>query len=82
MKFTFIFFIENELVTPPLTDGLILPGVTRDSLLEIACDWNEFKVTERYPTMEEIRKSIVEKRVSFFMFYRGINFNYLLLFFS
>jgi len=54
---------EEELVTPPLTDGLILPGVTRDSLLTIARDWGEFKVTERYPTMEEIRRGIAENRV-------------------
>ena len=27
---------ENELVTPPLTDGTILPGVTRDSIIKLA----------------------------------------------
>uniref|UniRef100_A0A915CMJ6 Branched-chain-amino-acid aminotransferase n=2 Tax=Ditylenchus dipsaci TaxID=166011 RepID=A0A915CMJ6_9BILA len=54
---------EKELCTPPLTDGLILPGVTRDSLLSIAREWGEFKVVERYPTMEEIRKSIAERRL-------------------
>ena len=55
---------ELELVTPPLSDGLILPGVTRDSLIDIAKSWNEFKVTERYPTMEDIKRGIQEKRVS------------------
>jgi branched-chain amino acid aminotransferase len=54
---------EEELCTPPLTDGLILPGVTRDSLIEIAREWNEFKITERYPTMEEIRRSLKERRM-------------------
>jgi len=54
---------ELELVTPPLSDGLILPGVTRDSLIDIAKSWNEFKVTERYPTMEDIKRGIKEKRV-------------------
>uniref|UniRef100_A0AC34F3P3 Branched-chain-amino-acid aminotransferase n=1 Tax=Panagrolaimus sp. ES5 TaxID=591445 RepID=A0AC34F3P3_9BILA len=54
---------EEELVTPPLSDGLILPGVTRNSLIDIAKSWNEFKVTERYPTMEELRRGIKEKRV-------------------
>ncbi|CAD5221931.1 unnamed protein product [Bursaphelenchus xylophilus] len=54
---------EEELVTPPLSDGLILPGVTRDSLLDICREWNEFKITERYPTMEEVRRAIKEKRV-------------------
>lgn len=29
---------ERELVTPPL-DGLILPGVTRQSLLDLARGW-------------------------------------------
>jgi branched-chain amino acid aminotransferase len=54
---------EEELVTPPLSDGLILPGVTRNSLIDIAKSWNEFKVTERYPTMEELKRGIKEKRV-------------------
>ncbi|XP_066426102.1 branched-chain-amino-acid aminotransferase, cytosolic-like isoform X2 [Molothrus aeneus] len=35
----------QELVTPPL-DGLILPGVTRQSLLELARKWGEFEVRE------------------------------------
>lgn len=54
---------EEELLTPPLTDGLILPGVTRDTLLDLCKEWNEFKITERYPTMEEIRRAIKEQRV-------------------
>jgi branched-subunit amino acid aminotransferase/4-amino-4-deoxychorismate lyase len=58
-------FAEEELVTPPLTDGLILPGVTRDSLLELCRQWNEFKITERYPSMEEVKRAISEKRASF-----------------
>jgi branched-chain amino acid aminotransferase len=55
--------LEEELITPPLTDGLILPGITRDSLLELCRNWNEFKITERYPTMDEIRRAISENRV-------------------
>jgi len=31
-------FVEKELVTPPL-DGVILPGVTRQSLLDLAREW-------------------------------------------
>uniref|UniRef100_A0A914IG29 Branched-chain-amino-acid aminotransferase n=1 Tax=Globodera rostochiensis TaxID=31243 RepID=A0A914IG29_GLORO len=54
---------EMELVTPPLDDGLILPGVVRDSLLVIAREWGEFRVRERYPTMAELKKSIEEKRL-------------------
>ena len=30
---------EKELVTPSLESGLILPGVTRKSLLELASTW-------------------------------------------
>lgn len=31
-------FAEEELVTPPL-DGIILPGVTRQSILDLARKW-------------------------------------------
>uniref|UniRef100_A0A914C794 Branched-chain-amino-acid aminotransferase n=1 Tax=Acrobeloides nanus TaxID=290746 RepID=A0A914C794_9BILA len=61
---------EEEFVTPPLTDGLILPGITRDSILEIANEWKKFKVTERYPTMAEIKRSLKEKRVDRHLFRR------------
>jgi len=37
---------EKELVTPPL-DGTILPGITRDSILNLAKSLGEFKVSER-----------------------------------
>ena len=30
---------EKELITPPLEDGLILPGVTRDSILQLCREW-------------------------------------------
>lgn len=35
---------EDELVTPPL-DGTILPGVTRDSILTLCKELNQFKVS-------------------------------------
>lgn len=54
---------ERELVTPPLAEGLILPGVTRQSLLDLAREWNEFKVSERFLTMGEVRKAIKEGRM-------------------
>ena len=48
-----IFFVlRGELVTPPLT-GSILPGVTRDSVLALARDWN-IPVAERPVTIEEV----------------------------
>ena len=46
------FFINDELITPPL-GGTILPGVTRDSVLQIARHWN-MKVAERPITIEEV----------------------------
>ncbi|KAG1449167.1 hypothetical protein G6F56_008726 [Rhizopus delemar] len=53
---------QPELVTPPL-DGSILPGVTRDSIIQLAKEWNEFKVTERKVTMPELRELIKKDRV-------------------
>jgi branched-chain amino acid aminotransferase len=52
-----IFFrLNNELVTPPLT-GSILPGVTRDSVLQLARYWG-IKVTERMIAIDEAIDSI------------------------
>ncbi|XP_060758223.1 branched-chain-amino-acid aminotransferase, mitochondrial isoform X2 [Neoarius graeffei] len=53
---------ERELVTPPL-DGLILPGVTRQSLLDLAREWDEFKVTERVLVMKELMDALKGGRV-------------------
>jgi len=53
---------RKELVTPPLT-SLILPGVTRQSILELARSWGEFDVSERFPTMPEIREAAEEGRL-------------------
>jgi branched-chain amino acid aminotransferase len=48
-----IFFrIGDELVTPPLT-GAILPGVTRNSVMQLAGHWG-IKVTERKITIDEV----------------------------
>ncbi|KAB7505366.1 Branched-chain-amino-acid aminotransferase [Armadillidium nasatum] len=51
-----------ELVTPPL-DGLILPGVTRLSILEIVRSWPEYEVTERDITMAEVVEASKEDRL-------------------
>ncbi|XP_076115715.1 branched-chain-amino-acid aminotransferase, cytosolic-like isoform X1 [Mytilus galloprovincialis] len=53
---------EKELVTAPL-DGLVLPGITRKSLIELAKKWGEFKVTERSYTMAEVTKALNENRL-------------------
>jgi branched-chain amino acid aminotransferase len=47
-----MFIIDNTLVTPELSDS-ILAGITRDSVLKIACSWG-MKVEERKVSVEEI----------------------------
>lgn len=51
-----------ELVTPPL-NGVILPGVVRQSLLDLARTWGEFRVAERKVTMKELKRALEEGRV-------------------
>eukprot|EP00897_Mesotaenium_endlicherianum_P005843 jgi/Mesen1/5287/ME000263S04397 len=51
-----------ELVTPPL-NGLILPGVTRDSVLALAREWGEFDVSERSLRFEELETAHAEGRL-------------------
>lgn len=47
-----------HLVTPPLTDGLILPGITRASIIELARQWPDIITEERYLTIREIKQMI------------------------
>ncbi|XP_034193630.2 branched chain amino acid transaminase [Osmia lignaria lignaria] len=54
---------EKELVTPPLSSGLILPGITRKSILAIAREWNQFKVSERKLCMDEVCQLLAENRL-------------------
>jgi branched-chain amino acid aminotransferase len=54
---------ERELITPPLNDGTILPGVTRATVLDLARQWGEFKVTEANFTMTQVSKALSEGRV-------------------
>lgn len=62
----FVLFInekgEKELRTPPL-NGLILPGITRDSILTMAQQWKTIKVTEGAITMPDICQLIQEERL-------------------
>ncbi|OQR72481.1 branched-chain-amino-acid aminotransferase, partial [Tropilaelaps mercedesae] len=53
---------EPELVTPPL-NGLILPGITRRSIIELAREWKQCRVSERSITMFELRKTSGEGRL-------------------
>ncbi|KEG08594.1 putative branched-chain amino acid aminotransferase,putative [Trypanosoma grayi] len=53
---------DLELITAPL-DGSVLPGVTRDSILALARQWGEVKVSERKFTIEELVDALKENRV-------------------
>ena len=55
---------ERELITPPLGDGLILPGVTRDSVLTLVRErWPEIKLSERRITMSEVKNANQAQRL-------------------
>jgi branched-chain amino acid aminotransferase len=45
--------IGDEVLTPPLTTGTILPGVTRDSVLTILREWG-VRVSERPIAIDEV----------------------------
>jgi branched-chain amino acid aminotransferase len=53
---------RTELVTAPL-DGTILPGVTRQSILDLARSWGEVDVSERKFNMVELAAAVREGRV-------------------
>lgn len=55
------FFIGDKLITPPL-EGTILPGVTRDSVIQLARDW-KIKVLERKISIDEIFKTSKEGKL-------------------
>ncbi len=48
-----MFLIDNELITPSLDQGSILPGITRDTVLQLAREWG-MKVSERALSIDEI----------------------------
>ena len=48
-----MFVISNTLITPSITGNTILSGITRDSLITLARDWN-MKVEERKVSVKEI----------------------------
>jgi branched-chain amino acid aminotransferase len=45
--------IGDEIITPPLTGGTILAGVTRDSILTLMRDWG-LRVSERQISIDEV----------------------------
>jgi branched-chain amino acid aminotransferase len=48
-----MFIINDELITPPLSQGSILAGVTRDSVLALARHWG-MNVNERMISIDEV----------------------------
>ena len=50
------FRISDEVITAPLTDGTILPGITRRSVIELLKSWGE-KVSERKLSIDEITEA-------------------------
>ena len=61
MNIFFVFESENgkkEVVTPPLSRGDILPGVTRQSIIELASTWEDHDVVERNVTMDEVAAAV------------------------
>lgn len=57
-----VFFkIDGEVITPSLS-GSILPGITRDSTLQLLKSWN-VKVTERRITVEELFQAHAEGKL-------------------
>jgi len=54
---------RKELVTASLERLDILPGVTRDSILELARSWGDFDVSERHITMGEIKEASEDNRL-------------------
>jgi len=52
---------EPQLITAPL-DGTILPGVTRDSVIQLAKTWG-IRVVERHYSLHEIMDAVNENRM-------------------
>ena len=53
---------ELELITSPI-NSTVLPGITRDSILQLAREWGEFKVSERDYTIHELVSALKQNRV-------------------
>ena len=51
-----------ELITSSISNT-VLPGVTRDSIIQLAHEWGEFRVTEREFSMAELVEAMEQGRV-------------------
>lgn len=62
MKFKIIYkFLERELRTPAL-NGLILPGITRDSIIRLVREKGAVRVTEGTITMKMVKQLLAKGR--------------------
>lgn len=52
-----MFKINNTLITAPTHTGTILKGITRDSVIQLAKDWNE-PLEERFLAVEELQEAL------------------------
>ena len=57
----FFLVMDDELITPPL-QGSILPGITRDSVLQLARSWGG-KVSERSVSIDEVMAAAEDGRL-------------------
>lgn len=55
------FVIDDEVITAPL-DGSILPGITRDSVIQIVKEWG-LKMSERSLSIDEVMEAVENGRL-------------------
>lgn len=55
--------VDGTLITPSLESHTILPGITRDSIIQLAKSWG-YKVEERKISVEELINNLKENKVS------------------
>ncbi|WP_057936649.1 branched-chain amino acid aminotransferase [Algoriphagus resistens] len=54
-----MFKINGKLITAPTDTGTILKGITRDSVIQLAKDWNE-PLEERFLTVSELETALID----------------------
>ena len=54
-----MFKINGKLITAPTNTGTILKGITRDSVIQLAKDWNE-PLEERFLTVAELETALID----------------------
>lgn len=54
-----MFKINGTIITAPINSGTILKGITRNSVLQLAKDWNQ-PVEERFLTVSELETALID----------------------